>query len=71
MIPVQKVEDMKVGMKVSLKNQGGALKLSLEDSKCDIEDVDIKMDGGASWLYQGYGFKRFNFAQAILASCCA
>ncbi|KMT12829.1 hypothetical protein BVRB_4g089210 [Beta vulgaris subsp. vulgaris] len=47
------VEDMKVGMKVSLKNQGGALKLSLEDSKCDIEDVDIKMDGGASWLYQG------------------
>ncbi|KNA22489.1 hypothetical protein SOVF_033760, partial [Spinacia oleracea] len=47
------VEDMEVGLKVSLENQHGGLKLSLLDSKCDVQDVDIKMDGGASWLYQG------------------
>lgn len=47
------VEDMEVGLKLSLENQGGTLKLSLLDSKCDVEDVDIKLDGGASWLYQG------------------
>lgn len=47
---------MEVGMKLSLKKQGGGLKLSLLGSRCDVEDVDIKLDGGASWLYQGYGF---------------
>lgn len=47
------VEDMEVGLTVSLKDQGGNLKLSLLESRCDVEDIDIKLDGGASWLYQG------------------
>ena len=49
-----KVEDMEVGLKLNLENKGGGgLKLSLEDSKCDVKDLDIKVEGGASWLYQG------------------
>ncbi|KAL2944782.1 hypothetical protein RDABS01_033129 [Bienertia sinuspersici] len=49
------VEDMEVGLKLGLENKGGGggLKLSLMDSNCDVNDVDIKVEGGASWLYQG------------------
>uniref|UniRef100_A0A803LXY5 Lipid-binding serum glycoprotein C-terminal domain-containing protein n=1 Tax=Chenopodium quinoa TaxID=63459 RepID=A0A803LXY5_CHEQI len=47
------VQDMEAGLKLSLENHGGGLKLSLLDSRCEVDDVDIKLDGGASWLYQG------------------
>lgn len=47
------VEDMEVGLTVSLAKQGGKLKLSVLESSCEVDDIDIKMDGGASWLYQG------------------
>lgn len=47
------VEDMEVGMTVSLTKPGENLELSLLESRCDVEDIDIKVDGGASWLYQG------------------
>ncbi|KAK9689397.1 hypothetical protein RND81_09G056700 [Saponaria officinalis] len=47
------VEDMDVELTTSLKNNNGSLKLSLLESKCDVDDIDIKVEGGASWLYQG------------------
>lgn len=48
-----KVEGMEVRLSVSLENQGGKLSMSLMESGCSIQDVDIQLDGGASWLYQG------------------
>jgi len=49
-----KVEDMEVSMNVSLTKQHENLALSLLESRCYVKDIDIKVDGGASWLYQGY-----------------
>lgn len=53
-IAFAKVEGMEVGLTLNLKNQQGNLKLSLLDCGCYVEDISIKLDGGASWLYQGY-----------------
>ncbi|XP_061962659.1 putative BPI/LBP family protein At1g04970 isoform X1 [Populus nigra] len=47
------VEGMEVGLTLGLKNQEGTLKLSLMDCGCYVKDISIKLDGGASWLYQG------------------
>ncbi|KAL8166946.1 hypothetical protein V2J09_008445 [Rumex salicifolius] len=47
------VKDMEIGLTVSLDNNEGKLRLSLVESGCDIHDIDIDLDGGASWLYQG------------------
>ncbi|KAH9607227.1 hypothetical protein KSS87_021291 [Heliosperma pusillum] len=47
------VEDLEVELTTSLKNNEGSLKLSVLESKCDVDDIDIKVEGGASWLYQG------------------
>ncbi|KAJ6329478.1 hypothetical protein OIU77_011035 [Salix suchowensis] len=47
------VEGMEVGLTLGLKNQEGTLKLSLMDCGCYVKDLSIKLDGGASWLYQG------------------
>lgn len=44
---------MEVGLSVALKEQEGTLKLSLLDCGCYVKHVSIKLDGGASWLYQG------------------
>ena len=49
-----KFEGMEIGLTVELKNQQGTLRMSLLDCGCHVKDVSIKMDGGASWLYQGY-----------------
>lgn len=49
-----KVEGMDIGLTLSLKNQQGSLKLSLLDCGCSVNDLSIHLDGGASWLYQGY-----------------
>ena len=49
-----KVEDMGVGLKLGMENQEGSLRLILNDTHCDLKDISIKLDGGASWLYQGY-----------------
>ncbi|XP_057460947.1 putative BPI/LBP family protein At1g04970 [Actinidia eriantha] len=46
-------EGMEIGLTVELKNQQGTLKMSLLDCGCHVKDISIKMDGGASWLYQG------------------
>lgn len=32
----------------------GTLKLSTIECNCHIADITIDLDGGASWLYQGY-----------------
>ncbi|KAF4395911.1 hypothetical protein G4B88_028081 [Cannabis sativa] len=47
------VEGMDVGATVALEDQEGTLKLSILESGCYVNDISIKVDGGASWLYQG------------------
>lgn len=54
MLLLGKVEGMQVGLTFNLENQEGTLKLSLMDCGCFVKDISIKLDGGASWLYQGY-----------------
>ncbi|XP_042481396.1 putative BPI/LBP family protein At1g04970 isoform X2 [Macadamia integrifolia] len=44
---------MEVGLTLGLENQQGTLKLSLMDCGCYVKDIDITLNGGASWLYQG------------------
>ncbi|KAE8125467.1 hypothetical protein FH972_020272 [Carpinus fangiana] len=46
------VEGMEVGLAAALKNQDGNLKLSVLECGCHVKDISIKLDGGASWLYQ-------------------
>ncbi|GMG98724.1 hypothetical protein Nepgr_000564 [Nepenthes gracilis] len=48
------VEGMQVGLTIGFGNQEGILKLSLLECGCFVEDINIKLDGGASWLYQGF-----------------
>lgn len=47
------VEGMEVGLTLGLENQEGTLKLSLMDCGCYVKNISIKLNGGASWLYQG------------------
>ncbi|MED6125147.1 hypothetical protein PIB30_065953 [Stylosanthes scabra] len=47
------VEVMQVDLILGLENQEGSLKLKLEDCSSYVKDISIKLDGGASWLYQG------------------
>ncbi|XAR56745.1 hypothetical protein NMG60_11037330 [Bertholletia excelsa] len=47
------VEGMDAGLTVNLVNQQGTLELSLLECGCYVKDISIKMEGGASWLYQG------------------
>ncbi|KAE9591213.1 hypothetical protein Lal_00014531 [Lupinus albus] len=47
-----KVKDMQVGLTVNLTNNEGTLKLFLLDYGCYVRDLSIKLEGGASWLYQ-------------------
>uniref|UniRef100_A0A7N2M8L1 Lipid-binding serum glycoprotein N-terminal domain-containing protein n=2 Tax=Quercus lobata TaxID=97700 RepID=A0A7N2M8L1_QUELO len=46
------VEGMEVGVTASLKNQEGNLKLSVLECGCHVKYISIKVNGGASWLYQ-------------------
>ncbi|GAU18190.1 hypothetical protein TSUD_248920 [Trifolium subterraneum] len=47
------VEGMEVELKLGLENQEGSLDLRLMDCGSSVKDISIKLDGGASWLYQG------------------
>ncbi|CAL0317606.1 unnamed protein product [Lupinus luteus] len=47
------VEGMEVGLTLGLENKEGSLNLKLKDCGSHVEDISIKLDGGASWLYQG------------------
>lgn len=53
-MPLGKVEGMEVGLTLGLENHEGTLKLSLLDGGCYVKEIIITLDGGASWLYQGY-----------------
>lgn len=55
-----KVKSMEVGLTVGLKNQQGTLELSLLECGCHVKDLSIKLDGGVSWLYQGYAIRVHN-----------
>ncbi|KAK7387123.1 hypothetical protein VNO78_27648 [Psophocarpus tetragonolobus] len=46
------VTGMQVGLTVNLRNQEGSLKLTLLDYGCHVGNLLIKLEGGASWLYQ-------------------
>ncbi|KAJ0101162.1 hypothetical protein Patl1_04132 [Pistacia atlantica] len=48
----------KLGVTIALKDQGGMIKLSLLDCGSSVKDISVKLDGGASWLYQGFLFSR-------------
>ncbi|XP_022846038.1 putative BPI/LBP family protein At1g04970 isoform X2 [Olea europaea var. sylvestris] len=48
-----RVEDMDIGLTLSLKNLQGSLMLSVQDCGCNVKDISIKLDGGASLVYQG------------------
>ena len=56
-----KVEGMEVGLTLGLENQEGFLKLVLKDCGCHVNDISINLDGGASWLYQGYASIHIRF----------
>ena len=59
---LKKVEGMEVGVTLALTDQQGTLKLSVLDCGCYVKDISIKLDGGASWLYQGYAILLIKFA---------
>lgn len=54
MLLLGKVEGLEVGLTLGLENHEGTLKLSLMECGCYVRDISIKLNGGASWLYQGY-----------------
>ncbi|XP_073141627.1 putative BPI/LBP family protein At1g04970 isoform X2 [Henckelia pumila] len=47
------VEGMDIGLTLSLTTVQGSLNLDVLDYGCNVDDISIKLDGGASWLYQG------------------
>ncbi|KAK1389090.1 Lipid-binding serum glycoprotein family protein [Heracleum sosnowskyi] len=47
------VEGMEIGLTLGLKIQEGVIDISLLEGGCLVKDIIIKLDGGASWLYQG------------------
>ena len=52
---------MEVALTLGLENQEESLKLKLKDCGSNVKDISIKLDGGASWLYQGYGNIHISF----------
>ncbi|KZV36197.1 BPI/LBP family protein-like [Dorcoceras hygrometricum] len=46
-------QGMDVNLTLSPTTLQGSLKLDVLDCVCDVKDISIKLDGGASWLYQG------------------
>ncbi|TYK02917.1 putative BPI/LBP family protein [Cucumis melo var. makuwa] len=47
------VNGMEVRLTLGLELQEETLKLFLLGCGCSVQDISIKLDGGASWLYQG------------------
>lgn len=48
------VDGMEFGLSLSIKTERGSLKLSVLEAGCYVKDLSILLDGGASWLYQGF-----------------
>ncbi|BAF19393.1 Os06g0309200 [Oryza sativa Japonica Group] len=44
---------MEVGITMQIKNYNGSLSLSVLQCGCNVKDLVISLDGGASWFYQG------------------
>lgn len=55
-----KVEGMAMELTLGLKDQNGTLSLSLLDWGCFVKDIFVKLDGGATWFYQGYAVLLYN-----------
>lgn len=51
-----KVEGLEVSLTISLKTVGGSLEATLLECGCHVNNIFIKLVGGASWLYQRYLF---------------
>lgn len=49
-----KVNGMEISVTLDMVNKEGSMKLSVVECNCHINDISIDLDGGASWLYQGY-----------------
>lgn len=47
---------MEIELKMSMKNQDGNLKLTLLHCECNMKELFITLEGGTSWLYQGYAY---------------
>lgn len=47
------VKGMDIGLTADLRNQDGTLRLSPLECGCYVQNIDIKLEGGSSWLYQG------------------
>ncbi|KAH0987277.1 hypothetical protein GBA52_014454 [Prunus armeniaca] len=52
MLLLKKVEGMEVGVTLALNGQEETLKLFVLECRRYVKDISIKLDGGASWLYQ-------------------
>jgi hypothetical protein len=61
-----KVEGMEVGVSMGMTNQNGSLKLSVMECGCYMKELDITLNGGASWFYQVYVVHKF----VLQALCC-
>ncbi|KAJ6823187.1 putative BPI/LBP family protein [Iris pallida] len=48
------VQGMEVGLTMTMKNNNGTLELNVTECGCYMEDIFITLNGGASWLYQGF-----------------
>lgn len=59
---------MEVGLSLGLENSEGSMKLSIKECGCNVENISIKLDGGASWLYQGYDILKQNWSSYLSCS---
>jgi len=50
---------MEVGVSMGIKNQNGSLKLTVMECGCYMKELDITLNGGASWFYQVYVVHNF------------
>lgn len=51
---MMKVNGMDLKITVTLVVDNGSLKIGSRASECTVKNIDIHINGGASWLYQGY-----------------
>ncbi|ANM65438.1 lipid-binding serum glycoprotein family protein [Arabidopsis thaliana] len=47
------VKGMNVRITATLVNDNGSLKIASRENDCTVKNIDIHINGGASWLYQG------------------
>jgi lipopolysaccharide-binding protein len=54
---------MEVGITMEIKNYNGSLALNVSQCGCYVKDLEISLDGGASWFYQGYALLLYLFGK--------